>query len=493
MYSERASLSGGGRVTVAADVGAPQFRLVILVLVNETDAAGTVLRDGTRFADLIDPEHYEVSLRLLSDPEIYRLELERIFARSWNFLGHESEVPNPGDYVMRHIGEDPVIVTRDSQGQINVLLNVCAHRGMMVCRAEGGKGTQFKCPYHGWTFSNTGRFLGAPVARERMHGAFRTREELSLRKARVELFAGMVFANWDESAPPLDDWLGDIKWYYEMMFDRTPGGLEVLGPPQRFIINANWKCPSEQHNVDGYHTISLHASLVELSAMAGGDDSPTAQLGVNVSANGHALRCIDQREPYVLQLKDKIRRDMTPEQRLAIVPPPGLTADDIPALTERFGEDRLRMLAEFPPSVGGLFPNVGLFSLAFPSAEGMAPVIMFHSFVPKGPDKFEFLNWYAVEKRSSQRMRDLARRTMTLGFGTSGFIESDDADTWPQMTQTSRGVMGAKEKIRYGALTGEGTRPADWPGPGFVYDGFNKDDCQWRWWLRYFELMTEGV
>jgi len=257
------------------------------VLDRELRRGDPVLRDGTRLSELADPEHYEVSMRLLSDPEIYDLELEHLFARSWNLVAHESEVPNPGDYVMRYIGEDPIILTRGADGELNVLLNVCSHRGMMICRAEGGKGKQFKCPYHGWTYSNTGKFLSAPVAKERMWGDIRTKEELSLVKARVETYAGIVFANWDPEAPSLDEWLGGIRWYLDLMFDRTPEGLEVLGPPQRFIINANWKCPSEQHNVDGYHTLSLHASLMELQQMAGSDDNPTAQLGMNISANGH--------------------------------------------------------------------------------------------------------------------------------------------------------------------------------------------------------------
>ena len=124
---------------------------------DELSRSDHVLRDGTRFSELGDADRNEVSLRLLSDPEVYRLELEYLFGRNWIMLAHESEVPNPGDYVMRHIGEDPVILTRSSDGELHVLLNVCTHRGMMICRAEGGKGTQFKCPYHGFTFTKPHR------------------------------------------------------------------------------------------------------------------------------------------------------------------------------------------------------------------------------------------------------------------------------------------------------------------------------------------------
>ncbi len=103
------------------------------------------------------------------------------------------------------------------------------------------------------------------------------------------------------------------------------------------------------------------------------------------------------------------------------------------------------------------------------------------------------MNWYLVEKSASEEMREKMGRAATLGFGISGFIETDDADTFPQMTETSKGVIGSQVPMRYHARTGEGPTPADFPGPGRVYPGFSKDDTQWNWWQRYFELMTEGT
>jgi phenylpropionate dioxygenase-like ring-hydroxylating dioxygenase large terminal subunit len=293
-------------------------------------ATGPVLADGTPLRSLIDYEKREVSMRLLSDPEIFRLEMKNLFGRTWTVLAHESEIPQPGDYVMRYIGLDPVIVTRDRKMGINVMLNVCPHRGMQICRAEGGKGQTFKCPYHGWSFTNEGRFIGAPIAKEEMHGHILPKEELGLRKARVETYAGMIFANWDHSAESLEEFLGDIKFYTDLMFDRSEAGLEVLGPPQRFVIRANWKCAGEQHSGDGYHNLTLHYSLQELEMMAGGEDKPTAMAGVNVSANGHGLRCIDQTEPFINLIKDKGLQNMSVLEKLAMQPPPGMTADSSP-------------------------------------------------------------------------------------------------------------------------------------------------------------------
>jgi phenylpropionate dioxygenase-like ring-hydroxylating dioxygenase large terminal subunit len=454
-----------------------------------------ILSDGTPVSKLIDVERHEVSMRVLSDPEIYSLELKRLFARAWTVLAHESEIPRTNDFVTRYIGEDNVVVVRDKQNKINVLLNVCTHRGMRICRPDAGNDKQFKCPYHGWTYDPAGRFLGSPMAREQMHGAFRPKEELGLVRARVELYAGFVFATWDPTAPSLDDWLGDIKWYQDLMFDRTDDGLEVLGPPQRFVIPTNWKAPAEQHAGDGYHAMTLHRSLTEL-AQAESDDS--SMYGIDVSANGHGLRCIDQRESAWTILKETTQnaKTLAPLEKLKLMPPPGMTPEMVPQLQKKFDTDQLRVLADFPPSVGGLFPNVGTFSFDFPTPEGMSGVICWHAFVPQGPDKIEFFNWYLVERGATEEVRNLMRRASTLSFGISGFVETDDADTWPQMTKASKGVMGSQGTIKYGALIGENPsfegiwEDGPWPGGGHVYPGFTKDDSQWQWWLRWRDFMV---
>ncbi|MCU1361253.1 MAG: aromatic ring-hydroxylating dioxygenase subunit alpha, partial [Ilumatobacteraceae bacterium] len=214
---------------------------------NASTTIGPVLADGTPLASLIDLERREVSLRLFSDPEVYEIEQRELFGRAWNIVAHETEIPDVGDYVLRHIAEDPVIVTRDRDGQINVMLNVCTHRGMQVCRSEAGNAQNFKCPYHGWVFGTEGNLLGAPFERE-MYGADLDKPNLGLRKAQVDTYGGLVYANWDASAPPLDDFLGEYRYYMDQIFRRLPAGLEAVGAPQRFRVQSNWKAPSEQFN-----------------------------------------------------------------------------------------------------------------------------------------------------------------------------------------------------------------------------------------------------
>ena len=94
---------------------------------------------------------------MFSDPEIHQLEQERIFTRCWLYIGHESQIPNRGDFIPGFMGEEPVIVCCDANGQIRVFLNTCRHRGMLVCRVEEVNAKFFRCPYHGWTYDLQGK------------------------------------------------------------------------------------------------------------------------------------------------------------------------------------------------------------------------------------------------------------------------------------------------------------------------------------------------
>jgi len=109
--------------------------------------------------DLVNLEEGEISREAFVNAEIYEEELERIFTRGWVFIGHESQVPKPDDYFISSIGEESVILTRDKQGKLHVLLNTCRHRGMKVCRYDEGNTPIFSCPYHGWSYSTDGSLV----------------------------------------------------------------------------------------------------------------------------------------------------------------------------------------------------------------------------------------------------------------------------------------------------------------------------------------------
>ena len=456
-----------------------------------------VLSDGTPVSDLIYPDTREVQMRVLSDREIYQLEMEKVFGKTWLMLGHESEIPNPGDFMVRDMGEDSVIVTRDKSGEVHVLLNVCPHRGMRVALTDCGNSQIHKCIYHGWAFRPNGDFIGAPVEKEKMHGSMLEKSELGLKRARSTLYGGLIFATWDIEGPSFDEFLGDAKWYYDMLFLRSDKGMEVLGPPQRFIVNANWKTAGEQSAADGFHTLTLHRWLGEIGNYSkkgegegdGADLSPE-MYGVEVSSpHGHALRCID--------LARKIRRitgldpeKLSVEEKLEALPPAGMTVEMVDQLKRNLSEDQLKVLTSMPPQVGGMFPNILFGFVYIPQPDGSVVGSMtMHTYIPRGPDKLEFCNWIFAEKDAPPELRQkMLEQTVQL-FGTSGMVEQDDSDTWPHMTLSAKGAMGKHITMKYQAVYETGA-PEGWPGPGIVNEGFTKDDTQWHWWLYWNELMN---
>lgn len=461
------------------------------------DKSRLVLNDGTSIDDLINREMHEVSMRVMNDPEIHRHEMERIFAKTWLLLGHDTEIPKSGDFVVRDMGEDQVIVARSREGTIHVSLNVCPHRGMKVCTAEAGNAAAHRCIYHGWAFRPNGDFIGAPIEKEQMHGSMRPKSELGLRQARVHIYGGLIFATWNIEGPSFDDFLGPAKFYFDQLFCRTDSGLELLGPPQRFMIPANWKIASEQSASDGFHTLTLHRSLMEGGVMGGTPesiyDNAPGMYGVDVSCEeGHSLRCLEAAQTFKY-FSNVSFEGKTTEERLHLLPPPGITPGLIPQLFKNLSTEQVEMLATIPPQVGGMFPNVLVLFIFAPRTDGgSSGALALHAYIPRGPDHFEFVNYIFAEKDAPEQVkRDMLQNAIQQS-GTSGIIEQDDADTWPQIFRNTKGPISRQSTLKYQALTGD-KKPAGWPGGGFVYDGFTKDDTQWNWWLNYHRLMSTAI
>src|SRR5262249_6974094 len=151
---------------------------------------------------VIDPATGAVDRRIFSDQAIYDDEMEKIFGRVWLMIGHESLVPHPHDFFHTYMGEDPVILTRDGQGRLHALLNMCRHRGNRVVRCDDGSARSFMCTYHGWTYASDGALTHVPGESEAYYGAL-DKPAMGLLQARIDTYAGIVFATWADDAPTL--------------------------------------------------------------------------------------------------------------------------------------------------------------------------------------------------------------------------------------------------------------------------------------------------
>jgi len=211
---------------------------------------------------LVNPDEGLISRRIFSDQEIYEQEMERIFAQSWIFLCHETQIPSPGDFMTTYIGEDPVLVVRDRLGKANAFLNVCRHRGNRLCRADSGNAAAFICAYHGWAYSNDGSLQAVPNLQDAYFSELDTKNWGLTPVAQLDSYKGLIFATFDAGAPPLLEYLGEMTWYLDVFFDRREGGVEVIGGTHKWRMPCNWKFPTENFCGDGYHTSWSHLSAV---------------------------------------------------------------------------------------------------------------------------------------------------------------------------------------------------------------------------------------
>jgi salicylate 5-hydroxylase large subunit len=203
-----------------------------------------------------------------TDAALYQRELERLFYQGhWCYVGLEAEIPNPGDFKRSVVGERSVIVTRTAEGEVHVVENVCAHRGMQFCRERHGNKKEFVCPYHQWTYTLKGDLQGVPFRRGvkqdgKVNGGmpkeFDTAEH-GLTRLKVALRGGVVFASFDHEIEPLEDFLGpDMCTYFDRLFNGRK--LTILGY-NRQRIPGNWKLMQENIK-DPYHPGLLHTWFV---------------------------------------------------------------------------------------------------------------------------------------------------------------------------------------------------------------------------------------
>ncbi len=393
------------------------------------------------FDELVRPEDGLVSRRIFIEDDIYQLELERVFARSWLFLCHESQLPNPGDFFSTYMGEDPVVVMRGKDGVIRAFLNSCRHRGMRVCRADEGNAAAFTCAYHAWTYSNDGRLIGVPNHQDAYYNELDKEQWGLVPVAQLDSYCGLIFANWDATAPSLSDYLGDMKFYMDLAFNRRPSGTEVIGGVHKWTMPCNWKFAADNFVGDMYHAGFTHGSAMKARVATGERPPQTANaLTIGPLTNmmqvspggGHGMGVGINRGasqgPVLNAYMDSIR----------------------PEMEAHLGYERAHTLGVVHASV---FPNMSFL--------GAGTMRVWH---PKGPEKMEIWAWVFVDKEAPQEIKDEVRKESQFNFSAAGMFEQDDGENWNQCTTSSRGYIARQYPFNYQMGVGHDELMEDFPG-----------------------------
>lgn len=412
-----------------------------------------------RIAGSVRPDEGLIPTFVHGDGQVYERELVTVFQRNWLFVGHESEVANPGDFVTREMGARSVIVSRGKEGEIRTFLNVCPHRAMRLCLEDAGTSQVFRCPYHGFTFVNDGRLSGVPFRKDAYPGGV-DRDRLQLTQARTATYRGMIFATFDDATPPLEEHLGHAAWYLDIVAGRAE--MEVVGAPQTFVVPTAWKIAAENFIADAYHTATVHAFLAKLKLTEGFDFGRNGYHVVPGDGHGLGIGTQDEGPWYPASLRDEIADHLDPDQH-----------------------DLLDRVKNFH---GGIYPNL---AFLMPNVIEVAGVRVtgttLRVWQPLDARNIRVYSWLLVEKNAPQDWKNLVRRAYVLTFGAAGMLEQDDTEIWEALTENAVGLARHGDDHYLDYTMGLGVDPLeDFPGPGTTFKGkFSEASARgfYRRWL----------
>lgn len=356
-----------------------------------------------------DPSRFQVNREVFVRPDILELEREHIFRQCWLYVGHTSEIPSRGSFVTRSVGGQPIILTRDENGQVQVWLNSCTHRGAEVCRDPRGTTKRFRCFYHSWSFATDGRLVAMPD--EEAFPAGFDKANYGLRKpSHVDEYRGFIFLNYAKEAPPLSEYLAGARQFLDLTADQSEQGMQVLAGTHEYSLKANWKLLAE-NSYDGYHALPVHKTYFDVQRSRG--DSMVSDVkaewkesGAFELGNGHTITV--KRAPWGRPVA-RWRQSMGEESKAVI-------ERAYARLIERHGEFYGEQVANLDFNMV-IFPNLVINNI-------MAVVI--RKFEPIRPDLMHVTAWSLAPGEESAEARKVRNESFLSFLGPAGLATPDD-------------------------------------------------------------------
>lgn len=372
---------------------------------RDIDASGL----GSLIRDDREKGLFRVHRSSMTSEEILQLEHEKIFERCWLYLGHDSELAEPGDYRRRRIAGRSIIFVRDQDGEVRAFHNTCPHRGAIVCRHDAGNAKAFQCFYHAWTFNTKGELKGIPGADAYEGGGFEKADRNLTPVAKLAQYKGFWFISFNPDIGSLEGYLAGAKDILDMVTEQSPSGQMVVQKGTHlYSMRANWKLLVE-NSVDGYHGMPTHQTYFEYVISAGGvADGKTLKGTCEALGNGHAV--IHYWSPWgrpvarwVPQMGEKAKPEIERIRK---------------EMTERHGEERATQLCEWNRNMI-IYPNLVINDI-------MATTV--RTFYPVSPGLMEISAWSLAPVEETGDRAQVRLHNFLEFLGPGGFATPDDVE-----------------------------------------------------------------
>ncbi len=413
-------------------------------------------------AALVQPDRVHGSV--YTSPGVFDLEMKRIFGEGWAFVAHESEVPEPGDYITRRLGGEPIIVVRGKDGVVRVLANRCTHRGNRLCNAEQGNSSSFRCPYHGWTFGNDGHLVAVPMRTGYDADFHAGRNAFDLAAApRQETYRGFVFASLAAQGVGLLEHLGNATTAIDRLLALSPSGtVELSAGWMKHRMYCNWKMVME-NNVDGYHALFTHQSVYDAVRPAKVSHVPSkVETLVRDMGNGHSE--IDYAPEYTRLDEEFVWFGRMPRSK---------APEYLGALEQAYGPEKAHEALVVGPPHTLIYPNLFLAEMNIMTVEPLStgetiayttPVL-----IPDAPE-----------------MNSRVLRRTEGAMGPSGFLIADDGEIG------ARNQLGLAAREPEWVLLRRGVESDVTDATGVVNHDKSAETPQRGWW-KHWAGVLEGT